>query len=143
MPRHPHPKDNHTDQAIQSAKDKNLRAPRRPLSPFVGVPDRHLACTPRSATTGLSMRALRLLLRGPMFSMSEVTSCPRVLTGAGCAGVPMDELWTTAGVLTITAGAVITAVGLAGVMLCAGVVSMGTDVSVERGAASSTFQEAW
>lgn len=83
------------------------------------------------------MRALRLLLRGPIFSMSEVTSCPRVLTGAGCAGVAMDELWTAAGVLTITA------VGLAGMMLCAGVLSIGTDVSVERGAAGSTFQEAW
>jgi hypothetical protein len=67
---------------------------------------------------------------------------PRVLAGAGCAGVPKDALWATAGVLAITAGAgaEIAAGAATGRISCAGALSVGATVVVGAGAAGSTFR---
>lgn len=89
------------------------------------------------------MRALCLLLRGPRFSKSKVSPCPRALADADGAGAPKVEFWTTASVFAITAGAgtMIATEEVAGIMLCAEIISTDTDVSVEAGAAGRTFQE--
>ena len=71
--------------------------------------------------------------------------CAGVLAGAGCAGVPREEVCTAAGVLAITAGAgaEITAGAATGTMFCAGALSVGTAVVVGAGTAGSTSKEAW